>query len=141
MNCLGYLDYPRGKGPLFSVVLYCSSSEPVHGRLTSEQSQSPVLQIRPRLWLWLRLCCIFSLCSHRPFFSQRQSPSKTTLASLSLTSSTPSMPFPASSPSLHYSITQLQPSESGEHCAARALGIAKSLRFMPVPSLSMASPI
>ena len=37
------LDYPRGKGSLFSVALYCSSSEPVHGRLTSEQSQFPVL--------------------------------------------------------------------------------------------------
>ena len=124
MNWLGYLDYPQGKGSLLFVVLHCSSSKPVYGRLTSEQS--PVLQIRPRLWLWLCLCCIFSLCSHRPFFSRRQSPSTTTMVSLSLTSLTPPMPSPSSSPSFHHSTMQLQPSESGEHRAARVLGIANS---------------
>ena len=124
MNWLGYLDYPQGKGSLLFVVLHCSSSNPVYGRLTSEQS--PVLQIRPRLWLWLCLCCIFSLCSHRPFFSRRQSPSTTTMVSLSLTSLTPPMPSPSSSPSFHHSTMQLQPSESGEHRAARVLGIANS---------------
>ena len=124
MNWLGYLDYPQGKGSLLFVVLHCSSSKPVYGRLTSEQS--PVLQIRPRLWLWLCLCCIFSLCSHRPFFSRRQSPSTTTMVSLSLTSSTPPMPSPSSSPSFHHSTMQLQPSESGEHRAAQVLGIANS---------------
>ena len=71
--------------------------------------RSYCLQIRPRL------CCIFSLCSHRPSFFQRQSPSTTTMVSLSLTSSTPPMPFPSSSPSFHHSTTQLEPSESGEH--------------------------
>ena len=88
--------------------------------LSSLSHRSYCLQIRPRLWLWLRLCCIFSLCSHWPFFSQRQSPSTTTI------SSTPPMPFPSSSPSPHHSTTQLQPSESGEYCAARVLGIANS---------------
>jgi len=47
------------------------------------------LQIRPRL------CCIFSLCSHRSFFSRRQSPSTTMMVSLSLTSLTPLMSFPS----------------------------------------------
>ena len=69
---------------------------------------------------------IFLLCSHRPFFSRRQSPSTTTMVSLSLTSLTPPMPFPSSSLSPHHSTTQLQPSESGEHRAAQVLGIANS---------------
>ena len=48
------------------------------------------------------------------------------MVSLSLTSLTPPMLFWSSSPSPHHSTTQLQPSESGEHRAARVLGIAKS---------------
>ena len=85
------------------------------------------LRIRPRLLLWLRPCCMFSLCSHnRPFFSRRQSPSTTPLASLSLTSSTPPMPFPSSSPSPSPWTMPLQHSESGGNRAARVLGIAKS---------------
>ena len=28
---VSYLDYPQGKGSLLFVVIYCSSSEPVHG--------------------------------------------------------------------------------------------------------------
>jgi len=82
--------------------------------LSSLRLRSYCLQIRPCL------CCIFSLCSHRPFLSQRRSPSTTTI------SSTPPMPFSSSSPSFHHSTTQLQPSESGEHRAARVLGIANS---------------
>ena len=88
MNCLGYLDYPKGKGAL---------------------------------------SCLWSFIAH----PVNQSIDDSHLSSLSLrsyyqTSSTPSMPFPSSSPSPHHSTTQLRPSESGEHRAARVLGIVKS---------------
>jgi len=62
---------------LSSLWSFCSCGKPVHRTLTSEQSQSLQsyrLQIIPCLWLWLRLCCILSLCSHWLYFSRRHSP-------------------------------------------------------------------
>ena len=131
----------RALSCLWSFIAYPVSQFMDDSHLNSLRLQSYCLQIRPRLWLWLRLCCIFSLCSHRPFFSQSQSPSTTTMVSLSLTSSTPPMPFPPSSPSPRHSTTQLQPSESGEYRAARVLGIANSPTHSSIhacASLSMA---
>ena len=123
---------------LWSFIAHPVSQSMDDSHLSSLSLRSYCLQIRPRLWLWLRLCCIFLLSSHRPFFSQRQSPSTTTI------SSTLPMLVPSSSPSFHHSTTQLQPSESGEHRAAWVLGIANSSMHSSIhacASLSMASPL
>ena len=129
---------------MWSFIAHPVSQSMDDSHLSSLRLRSYCLHIRPRLWLWLRLCCIFSLCSHRPFFSRRQSPSTTTMVSLSLTSSTTPMPFPSSSPSPHHSTTPLQSLESGEYRAAQVLGIAKSPTHSSIhacASLPMPSPL
>ena len=46
---------------LFFVVLYCSSSEPVHGRLTSEQSVSAVLLLADQISSWVMTLSVLHL--------------------------------------------------------------------------------